>query len=208
MISVMITDDQSIIINGLQKILADSTNIHITGTFSNGNDLLEELMVTQPDVLLLDIQMPGKSGIELAGIISKKFPKIKIIALTNIDISIQIKKMLQQGSKGYLLKDADPEIIIMAIEKVYEGELFLQEDIQKKLLKSFSDQTTTAVITRREKEILQLIVAEFTNKEIADKLFLSLRTIENHRNHLLQKFKVKNTAGLVKMAIQEGLVDN
>jgi DNA-binding NarL/FixJ family response regulator len=208
MINVMITDDQSIIINGLQKILAESPDINITGTFSNGEELLEGLLLLKPDVLLLDIQMPGKTGIELAGIIHKKYPDVKIIALTNIDISVQIKKMLQQGSKGYLLKDAHPEVIIQAIKAVHEGEQFLQKEIQDKLLKSLTDQSPATAITRREKEILQLIVAEFTNKEIADKLFLSLRTIENHRNHLLQKFKVKNTAGLVKIAIQEGLVDN
>lgn len=207
MIKVAITDDQPIIINGLQKILADNTDIQIIGTFINGDELMEELQNIQPDVLLLDIQMPGRTGIELAGIITKKYPEIKIIALTNFDIAIQIKKMLQQGCMGYLLKDARPEIIIAAIETVYNGEQYLQEEIQKKLLKSLSDQSPVPIITRREREILQLIVEEFTNKEIADKLFLSLRTIENHRNHLLQKFKVKNTAGLVKITIQEGLLD-
>lgn len=208
MINITITDDQSIIINGLQKILADVPGIKIVGIFSNGDELLMGLETIQPDVMLLDIQMPGKTGIEIAGIITKKYPRIKIIALTNFDVPAQIKKMLQHGCLGYLLKDAKPEIIIQAIETVYEGEQFLQEEIQKKMLKSLSEQAAATIITRREKEILQLIVEEFTNKEIADKLFLSLRTIENHRNHLLQKFKVKNTAGLVKIAIQEGLIDN
>ncbi len=205
MIHVAITDDQSIIINGLQKILSDKPEIKIIGTYTNGDELLAGLEVIQPDVLLLDIQMPGKTGIELAGIITKKYPGIKIIALTNFDVPVQIKKMLQQGCQGYLLKDVKPEVIVIAIETVYNGEQYLQEEIQVKLLKGLSDPTSGNVITRREKEILQLIVEEYTNKEIADKLFLSLRTVENHRNHLLQKFKVKNTAGLVKIAIQEGL---
>jgi len=207
MINVAITDDQLIIINGLQKILADAPEIKIIGIFSNGDELLSGLETTQPDILLLDIQMPGKTGIELAGIITKKYPGIKIIALTNFDIPAQIKKMLQQGCMGYLLKDAKPEVIIEAIQTVYNGEQFLQDEVQRKLLKSITELSPATIITRREKEILQLIVAEFTNKEIADKLFLSLRTIENHRNHLLQKFKVKNTAGLVKIAIQEGLIE-
>jgi DNA-binding NarL/FixJ family response regulator len=205
MIHVAITDDQSIIINGLQKILSDKPDIKIIGTYTNGDELLAGLEVVQPDVLLLDIQMPGKTGIELAGIITKKYPAIKIIALTNFDVPVQIKKMLQQGCQGYLLKDVKPEVIVIAIETVYNGDQYLQEEIQVKLLKGLSDPTSGNVITRREKEILQLIVEEYTNKEIADKLFLSLRTVENHRNHLLQKFKVKNTAGLVKIAIQEGL---
>ncbi|MFT3910764.1 MAG: response regulator transcription factor [Ferruginibacter sp.] len=206
MINVAITDDQSIIINGLQKILSGMPGITITGTYINGDELLNGLAAAQPDVLLLDIQMPGKTGIELAGIIAKKYPSIKIIALTNFDVPAQIKKMLQQGCQGYLLKDVEPEIIVKAIETVHNGEMYIQEQVQVKLMKNLSDSGSgNNVITRREKEILQLIVEEYTNKEIADKLFLSLRTVENHRNHLLQKFKVKNTAGLVKIAIQEGL---
>jgi DNA-binding NarL/FixJ family response regulator len=206
MIQLAITDDQVIILNGLQKILADVQNIRITGVYNNGDELLEGIAKEQPDVLLLDIQMPGKSGIELAAIITKQYRNIKIIALTNIDVVAQIKKILQQGVMGYLLKDASSETIINAIETVYGGEQYIQEQLRQLLLSSLSASNSKQIVTRREKEILQLIVDEFTNQEIADKLFLSLRTVENHRNNLLQKLDVKNTAGLVKIAIQEGLV--
>ncbi len=206
MINLAITDDQVIILNGLQKILADVPNIRITGIYNNGDELLEALVKQQPDVLLLDIQMPGKSGIELAAIITRTYKNIKIIALTNIDVLAQIKKILQQGVMGYLLKDASPEIIIKAIETVNEGDQYIQEGLKQQLLNSLSMLNAKQIVTRREKEILQMIVDEFTNQEIADKLYLSLRTVENHRNNLLQKLKVKNTAGLVKIAIQEGLV--
>jgi DNA-binding NarL/FixJ family response regulator len=206
MISLSITDDQVIILNGLQKILADVPNIQITGIYNNGDELLEGLIKHQPDVLLLDIQMPGRSGIELAAIITKTYRQIKIIALTNIDVVAQIKKILQQGVVGYLLKDASPETIVSAIETVYAGDQYIQEELKKQLLNSFSSQNAKQIVTRREREILQFIVDEFTNQEIADKLYLSLRTVENHRNNLLQKLEVKNTAGLVKVAIQEGLV--
>jgi len=206
MISLAITDDQVIILNGLQKILADVPNIKITGIYNNGDELLEGLIKQQPDVLLLDIQMPGRSGVELAAIITKTYRNIKIIALTNVDVVAQIKKILQQGVMGYLLKDASPEKIVRAIETVYAGEQFIQEELKQQLLNSLSASNAKQIVTRREKEILQLIVDEFTNQEIADKLYLSLRTVENHRNNLLQKLDVKNTAGLVKVAIQEGLV--
>jgi len=206
MISLAITDDQVIILKGLQKILADVPNIKVSGVYNNGEELLEGLAKDQPDVLLLDIQMPGKSGIELAAIITKTYRNIKIIALTNIDVVAQIKKILQQGVMGYLLKDASPETIVKAIETVYTGTQFLQEELKQQLLNSLSEHNPKQIVTRREKEILQLIVDEFTNQEIADKLFLSLRTVENHRNNLLQKLDVKNTAGLVKVAIQEGLI--
>lgn len=206
MIKVFITDDQEIIQNGLQRILAVADDITIAGIYSNGDQLMQALQVNQPDVLLLDIQLPGRSGIELAGIISRDFPNVKIIALTNIDVLTQVRKMLQQGCMGYLLKDASPTLIIQAIRTVYAGERFLHEDIQQQLVNGMFEQKTKHVITRREKEILQLITEEFTNQEIADKLFLSLRTVENHRNNLLQKLGVKNTAGLVKAALQEGLI--
>ncbi len=206
MIRVAITDDQQIILNGLQKIMAEAGDIQLTGVFTNGDDLLESLDQTVPDVLLLDIYMPGKNGIELAGIISKKHPNIRIIALTNVDIIPQVKKMLQNGASGYLLKDAAPEIIIEAIRKVAEGEKYIYADLQKQIMNNLFEPRSSHVVTRREKEILQLIVDEHTNQEIADILYLSLRTVENHRNNLLQKLGVKNTAGLVKAAISQGIV--
>lgn len=206
MIRVAITDDQIIILTGLQKLLSMFSGIEVIGQYKNGEQLLAALENTKPDILLLDIQMPGQSGIELAGIIHKKYPSIKIIAITNVDVIPQVKKMLAQGCMGYLLKDASAETIIEAIETVNKGEQYLHEPIQKQLLKSLSGNDVAHVITKREKEILGYIVEGFTNKEIAAKLFLSLRTVENHRNNLLQKFDSKNTAGLVKIAIEEGLV--
>ncbi|RYY68262.1 MAG: response regulator transcription factor [Chitinophagaceae bacterium] len=206
MINVAIVDDQVIILNGLQKILAEAHHINIWGTFNSADHLLENLENSQPDVLLLDIQMPGRSGLELATIISKKYPAIKMIALTNVDVLTQMKQMLQKGCLGYLLKDVSPEILINAIESVNRGEQFLHETLKKQLLNSLSGQDEKQLITRREKEILKLILEENTNQDIANKLFLSLRTVENHRNNLLQKLNVKNTAGLVKVAMQEGLV--
>jgi DNA-binding NarL/FixJ family response regulator len=206
MIRVAIVDDQVIILNGLQKILADAPHVKIEGVYNNGDDLLEAMEKNIPDVLLLDIQMPGKSGPELAVIIAKKYPSVKMIALTNVDVISQVKQMLQKGCLGYLLKDVSPEILLKAIETVHNGEQFLKEDFKTQLLNSLSGNESNHLITRREKEILKLIVEENTNQDIAGKLFLSLRTVENHRNNLLQKLQVKNTAGLVKVAIQDGLI--
>ena len=206
MIRVAIVDDQVIILNGLQKILADAPHVKIEGVYNNGDDLLVAMEKNIPDVLLLDIQMPGKSGPELAVIIAKKYPTVKMIALTNVDVISQVKQMLQKGCLGYLLKDVSPEILLKAIETVHNGQQFLKEDFKMQLLNSLSGNQSNHLITRREKEILKLIVEENTNQDIAGKLFLSLRTVENHRNNLLQKLQVKNTAGLVKIAIQEGLI--
>jgi DNA-binding NarL/FixJ family response regulator len=206
MIHVAIIDDQVIILKGIQKILADASQINVSGVYSNGEDLLDSLEKFVPDVLLLDIHMPGKSGTELASIISKKHPTVKIIVLTNVDVLSQMKQMLQKGCLGYLLKDISPEILIEAIETVYKGEQFLQEEFKVQLLNNLSGANKQHLMTRREKEILKMIAEENTNNEIATKLFLSLRTVENHRNNLLNKLNVKNTAGLVKIAINEGFV--
>lgn len=206
MIKVAIADDHFIVINGIQKILSETADIVLTGTYKNGDQLLEALPKEQPDILLLDIQMPGKNGIELAGIVSKKFPAIKIIALTNVDVLVQVKRMLKQGCMGYLLKDVDPDTLTKAIYTVNAGEQFIYEELKKQLISNLSAAPGEKLITRREKEILQLITEEFTNPEIAEKLHISPHTVENHRNHLLQKLGVKNTAGLVKAAIEQGLI--
>ena len=206
MIKVSMADDHQIVLNGLEKMLSGFPEIEITGTYTNGELLLESLTTSQPDVLLLDIQMPGKNGIELAGIITRKYPAVKIIALTNVDILVQVKKMLKQGSMGYIMKDVGPDTLFKAISTVHQGDQFIDERLKKQLLSNFSAGPGDKLITRREKEILQLITEEFTNPEIAAKLHISPHTVENHRNHLLQKLGVKNTAGLVKAAIEQGLV--
>lgn len=207
MIRIFITDDQKIIQNGLLRIVSEDEEIEVIGVFNNGEELMEGLSKELPDVLLLDIQMPGLSGIELAGIISKQYPSVKIIGISNIDVVVQVKKMLQQGSTGYLLKDASPDVILNAIHTAYGGGKVLDANLQQQIISGMFDSRTNHEITRREKEILKLITEEFTNQEIADQLFISLRTVENHRNNLLQKLGVKNTAGLVRAAIQEGLID-
>ena len=207
MINIAIADDHLLVINGLQKIFANEADMHITGTYTNGELLLAGLTQQQPDVLLLDIQMPGKSGIELAGIVSKKFPAVKIIALTNIEVLHQVKKMLKQGCSGYLLKDVDPETLIAAVRKVAEGEQVLHEKLKAELTGNlFGNNDHTQVMTRREIEILQLIAEEYTNPEIAAKLHISPHTVENHRNHMLQKLGVKNTAGLIRKAMEQGII--
>jgi DNA-binding NarL/FixJ family response regulator len=207
MIKVAMADDHMLVINGLQKIFSQEQDISIIGTYTNGELLLAGLQQQQPDILLLDIQMPGKNGIELAGVINKKFPSIKIIALTNIEVLHQVKKMLKQGCSGYLLKDVEPPTLIAAVRKVYEGEQVIHEKLKTELTGNlFGHDHHSQVMTRREIEILQLIAEEFTNPEIAEKLHISPHTVENHRNHMLQKLGVKNTAGLIRKAMEQGLI--
>lgn len=205
MIRIAIADDHTLVINGLQKIFSSSTELEIIGAYSNGDQLLSGLQQRQPDVLLLDIQMPGKNGIELAGIVHKQYPDIKIIALTNVEILYQVKKMMKQGCMGYLLKDVDADTLFIAIQRVHNGEMVVHEKLKAEITKLLSNNQTQQ-ITRRELEILQLIAEEYTTVQIAEKLFLSPATVENHRNRMLLKLGVKNTAGLIKKGMEQGLI--
>lgn len=213
LLSIAIADDHPLVINGLKTVLKQfNDRFGLVWEATNGNEVLHKLeLLPQPDVLLLDVQMPGKDGIETCKIIHQKYPAIHIIALTNFEDVFYVRSMMKNGAQGYLLKTADIDVLLKAIETVYEGEEFYDEAIKAKLIQDslFGKRRTGLVpmLTRREKEVLKLITDECTNAQIAEQLFLSLRTVEKHRTSLLQKLGVKNTAGLVKEAITKGLID-
>jgi len=211
-IKVAITDDHPLAIAGLQNMLSSSPLIVVTHTYNNGEDLLLGLKTEQPDVLLLDVILPDIKGPELAAQIHAAYPAIKILAITSLDAPVHVKAMLRNGCTGYLLKNTDVQTLINAITDVNNGKEYIEPSIKEQMLQNmlhFRKPTTIKkpTLTRRETEILHLIIEEHTNQEIADKLFLSLRTIENHRFSLFQKLDVKNTVGLVKVAIQLGLIE-
>ncbi len=145
-------------------------------------------------------------GLNWPALCIRVIPEVKIIALTNIEILYQVKKMMKQGCSGYLLKDVDAPTLYSAIQRVFNGEMVIHDKIKTDLSSQLLSNNQTQQITRREIEILQLIAQEFTNNEIAEKLFLSPATVENHRNRMLQKFGVKNTAGLIKKDMEQGLI--
>jgi DNA-binding NarL/FixJ family response regulator len=210
-IKLAIVDDHILIVQGLKHLLQQHTDIVIADTYTSGKELLDGLAERQPDVLLMDIQLPDKSGNELVRIVNKEYPDIRIIALTSMDTIFHIKDMMQHGCLGYVTKQAGQDVLIEAIRKVFKGEEFLEESIKDRwiqsMIKADKENAKTTPLSRREKEILKLIATELTNQEIADKLFLSQRTVESHRYSLLQKLNVKNTAGLVRMAVQMGLIE-
>lgn len=184
-------------------------NIRLTASYSDGNSLLEGLQRQQPDILLLDIHLPDHSGETLARLVSKNYPAIGIIALTNLDNVYYIRSMFKAGARGYVLKTAPEEVIIEAIRKVYAGEQFMEAGLRELVLQSSltdgTQRNPQLLLTKREQEVLQLIASNLTSKEIAETLFLSKRTIDHHRNNLLLKLNVKNTAALIAKAIKMGL---
>jgi len=196
-------------IQGLQHVLLRYPHISLSGTYLNGTELLSGLENVLPDVLLLDIQLPGRTGDELAPVILKKYPGLKILTLTNFDSTLYANNMIRLGVHGYLLKTAEEKVLIKAIETVSGGDIFIEEamkdkmrQIDSKIRKAVSSKSS---LTPREKEILQLLVNGDTCPEIAQKLFLSTGTVENYRVSILLKLDAKNTAALVSKALKLGL---
>ncbi len=209
MIRVLIVDDHQVVLDGIQSMLEQEEDISIAGKSMNGTDALEFLKINPVEIALIDINMPGMDGIELCKAIRKKHPDIKVLALTTFNEVSFITNMMKSGASGYLLKNTTKEELITAIKTIQKGEQYLAREVQEKLISaSFGKKDTLYIpkLTRREKEVLKLILEEFTTKEIAKKLFISTATVETHRLHLLNKLGVRNTAGLVKVAIEKGLV--
>lgn len=210
-IPVAVVDDHQVVINGLKAMFSGIPEVEVVYSTTSGNALLEWLKNETPAVILLDIQMPEINGIDLCKQVKKNFPSIKIIAFSSFDDTHYIKQIIRSGASGYLLKNADQQTILTAINSVMSGEEYIDESIKKILIQeSISGQRRSLFdipLTKREKEILKLIADGNSNQEVADKLFISLRTVETHRFNLTQKLDVKNAAGLVKEAIKRGLVD-
>jgi len=212
-IKVTITDDHPLVVSGLKNILRFSEQIEVISTYTSGDKLLEGLKEMQPDVLLLDLQMPGTTGPELVSIIRERYPGISILILTGQEAVFYVQDMMRYGCRGYLLKNTtDQQMLVYAIEEVFRGRLFLEPSLKEELLYGMltekkEPEGQAPAITRREKEVLQMIAAGQSNKEIAAQLFLSIRTVESHRLSLLQKLEVKNTAGLLHKARQMKLID-
>lgn len=199
-IKVFVIDDHYMVIEGLRSLLQNKKDIEWLGHASNADSCLAFLKKQLPDVILMDISMPGKSGIELCKEVKEKYPSVFVIGLSTFNQQSFINKMMDNGASGYILKNTTQEELMEAIELVSKGKIYLSDEAASSLRKSAESEIP--VITRREKEVLQLIANGLTNGEIAQKLFISTTTVDTHRKNLLAKFEVKNTASLIKMAAQ------
>lgn len=209
-IKVAILDDHPLILQGLENILSATEDISLTGTYYNGADLLDGLQTTIPDVLLLDIQMPERSGDEWITDILQHCPALKIIAYTNMDNLLYVFNMIKLGAKGYILKSAHPRYLLDCIREIsmHNGTIIdntLAEKYKEYLHTLKRESYLHPRLTDREKEVLQLITDGYTSKQIADTLFISIRTVEFYRLNILLKLDANNTAVLVKKAIKSGL---
>jgi DNA-binding NarL/FixJ family response regulator len=202
MYRILIVDDHPLISEGLKKLIQEYKLCNSPELAANGKECLTKLRATDFDIVMLDINLPDCSGIDLCPKIIAEFPAVKILALTSFGEFTIVRKMLDNGASGYLLKNSMPEEIVMGIETVMQGEIFLCHEVDV-LLKKESDKHV--YLTRRETEILKFITEGFTNSEIADKLFLGEETVKSYRKNLLFKLNARNTASLVKMALEQKL---
>ena len=212
-IKLIIADDHEIFRDGFKLMLSKFPEIKLVGEAANGRELLELIEKENPDVVLTDIKMPVMDGIEATKKIAELYPDKGIIGLSMYDDDELIIEMLEAGAKGYLIKNAGKDQIIEAIKTVYNDEPYYCKTTSHKLTQMIAKsrfnpykKSEKAEFSEREKEIIAGICDEMTNKEIGDKLFISVRTVEGHRLKILEKMNVKNTVGLVVYAIKNGIV--
>lgn len=198
---IFIVDDHPLVIDGLRNMLSQEETIDVVGSAMSGRECLETIGRLSPDLAFLDINLPDMSGIELCRQIRQKFPHIRCVALSTFNENSYVSRMLAEGAVGYLLKNSDKSEILKAIASVMEGNLHLNVQFS-----SLPKEEPAIFVTRREKEVLELIADGKTNQEIAEQLFISVTTVNTHRKNLLFKFNVSNTAALIKQTVKAKII--
>lgn len=207
MIRVFIVDDHPVVIEGIHSLLQNEKDIEWAGQAMNAQSCLGFFVSNVADVVLMDISMPGMDGVELCSLMKEKYPGIMILGLSTFNQGLYIKKMMENGASGYILKNSSKEELIEAIHAVHGGAIYFSGETGQALQEyQKSSRVELPVLSSREKEILGLIAEGYTNPQIAEKIFLSSFTVDSHRKNLLAKLNVKNTASLIKLAVEQKLI--
>ncbi len=208
-----ITDDHKIVSQGIASFLIGNEEFELINSSTSGKELLKKLTDKQPDILLLDIVLPGLSGIQLAKIIRKSYPKIKIIFLSSNTDKKSLDEAINAGGVGYLSKDVTEQEFLFALKKIKSGDNYYSAGIQDTLFQSYTSSIKNnseykdEILTKREIEVIKLFAEGLSFKDIAEKLFISKRTVESHKKNILVKLDLKNTIDLVKYAILNGIIN-
>ena len=207
MIRVFIVDDHPVVIEGIHSLMQNEKDIEWAGQAMNAQSCLGFFVNNIADVVLMDISMPGMDGVELCAVMKGKYPGIFILGLSTFNQGLYIKKMMENGASGYILKNSSKEELLKAIHTVSNGGIFFSGEAGE-ALKEYQRSSTIQLpeLSPREKEILGLIAEGYTNPQIAEKIFLSSFTVDSHRKNLLAKLNVKNTASLIKLAVEQKLI--
>ena len=208
-IRVLLVDDHPVVRKGLSICLGKADTIAIVGEAWNGKEALEKVAELSPDLVLMDIDMPLMNGLSATEVLRKEFPAIKVLILSMHASSDYVVRILQSGAHGYVLKTAPPEELIKAVETVHGGEAFFSPEVARVALNQFvrgGEGPGSAQISNREREVLVAIAEGLSNKEIASRLNVGVRTVETHRERIMRKLNIHSVAGLTRFAIQKGLV--
>ena len=214
-IKILLIDDHALIRDGICAMLKDEEEIEIVGEAKNGQQGIEKIMELQPHVAIMDIMMPVMDGLEAAKMITEKDLNTYVIFLSMEVTEKSIDEAIKAGASGYLPKDSKKEVLVEAIKAVNEGRTYFSKQISdvifdkfyKKSIKGQKVQVSNNQITKREVEVLRLIATGLSNSQIAEELFISIRTVDAHRNHIMQKIDARSTADLVKYAIKNEIID-
>lgn len=210
---ILIVDDHGIVRAGIRSLLQGQPDIEVVGEAARGEEAVEEAVRLHPELVLMDIAMPGMDGIEATRRIKKELPDVRVLVLTIYDDEEFFFPVLRAGASGYILKEAEPLELLHAIRMVSEGQIFLSPAVAKSLLEDFLTMTAGRgdekynALTPRQKEVLRLAAAGRTNREMAEMLFLSIRTVEKYRQAVMHKLGLDRREELTKYAIRKGLID-
>ncbi|MFT4785711.1 MAG: DNA-binding NarL/FixJ family response regulator [Cyclobacteriaceae bacterium] len=203
---IFLTDDHAILLEGLVKIITSREGLEVIGTAASVQSTIDQLSQLKVDLLITDYNLPDGDGLGLVQRVKRKYPDIKIIVLSMYDESHLVKEILKEGVSGYVLKKDSHIELLNAIEAVGNDKIFLSNEINSMLLQNLKGGQETKLLTDREREILKLIAREFTNRGIAEELFISERTVETHRKNILRKTGTHNLVGLIKFAYANNLI--
>ena len=215
MIRVLIVDDHSLMRAGIRAILQNSDDIRVVGETGEGRDALKMMKQLQPDVVLMDISMPGLNGLEVAARARKEVPRTRIVFLSMHGGEEYVLRALEVGAAGYVLKDAETSELELAIRSAAKGEAFLSPAVSAKVIGSFVSRLSGGAkakpgpyeqLTMRQREVLQLLAEGYTAKEIAEKTKLSINTVETHRTNIMNRLNIHDVTGLVRYAISKGII--
>ncbi|AWK06907.1 DNA-binding response regulator [Flavobacterium crocinum] len=214
-IKIHLADDHQVLIDGLSNLLKTVSNFEVVGSSLDGTTVYHDVLADEADILILDISMPKKDGIETLKEFNEKQAGCKVIILSSYDDLKIIKEVMKLGAKGYLTKNCAGENIIEAVEAVYQGQEYFSDAIREKIFNTFKDNPKlnqnavieNPILSPREIEIIILIALEYSGKEISEKLFISSHTVETHRKNIMKKLNIKSTIGLVKYALKNNLIN-
>lgn len=207
MIRLFIVDDHPVVIEGIHSLLKNEKDIEWVGNAMNAQSCLGFFVNNTANIVLMDINLPDMSGVELCALMKDKYPGIFILGLSTFNQGLYIKKMIENGASGYILKNSSKEELLTAIHTVCDGGIYFSGEAGEALQQyQRTEKFSVPVLSRREKEVLELIAEGYTNPEIAEKLFISTFTVDSHRKNLIAKLNVKNTAMLVRFAVEHKLI--